>query len=175
VPERVFERRVTETLDTPENRFIKRFMDIVLYWCDELQRLNYWQKAQSHQPELQTLREFVRFLRADPLFADVGELEIFPASSQVLLRRDGYRECLQVYRLLHIARAPIFDRLQDAIDNRRIDQLYEFWCFFKLAEECWQKFSATGSNHYFSTLESDEGGLRYGLSAELGKGYQLVL
>jgi predicted component of viral defense system (DUF524 family) len=170
VPERVFERRVTETLDTPENRFIKRFMDIVLYWCDELQRLNYWQKAQSHQPELQTLREFVRFLRADPLFADVGELEIFPASSQVLLRRDGYRECLQVYRLLHIARAPIFDRLQDAIDNRRIDQLYEFWCFFKLAEEL-----CDGQQPKFKgTLESDKGGLRYGLSAELGKGYQLV-
>jgi predicted component of viral defense system (DUF524 family) len=169
VPERVFERRVTETLDTPENRFIKRFMDIVLYWCDELQRLNYWQKAQSHQPDLQTLREFVRFLRADPLFADVGELEIFPASSQVLLRRDGYRECLQVYRLLHIARAPIFDRLQDAIDNRRIDQLYEFWCFFRLAEEL-----CDGQQPKFKgTLESDEGGLRYGLSAELGNGYQL--
>ncbi|MFA0756689.1 MAG: hypothetical protein YPKNTGVA_002215, partial [Candidatus Fervidibacter sp.] len=172
VPERVFERRVTETLDTPENRFIKRFMDIVLYWCDELQRLNYWQKAQSHQPDLQTLREFVRFLRADPLFADVGELEIFPASSQVLLRRDGYRECLQVYRLLHIARAPIFDRLQDAIDNRRIDQLYEFWCFFRLAEML-AEILGNGQRPHFSTLESDEGGLRYGLSAELGNGYQL--
>jgi len=172
VPERVFERRVTETLDTPENRFIKRFMDIVLYWCDELQRLNYWQKAQSHQPELQTLREFVRFLRADPLFADVGELEIFPASSQVLLRRDGYRECLQVYRLLHIARAPIFDRLQDAIDNRRIDQLYEFWCFFKLAKML-AEILGNGQQPHFSTLESDEGGLRHGLSAELGNGYQL--
>jgi predicted component of viral defense system (DUF524 family) len=172
VPERVFERRVTETLDTPENRFIKRFMDIVLYWCDELQRLNYWQKAQSHQPELQTLREFVRFLRADPLFADVGKLEIFPASSQVLLRRDGYRECLQVYRLLHIARAPIFDRLQDAIDNRRIDQLYEFWCFFKLAEML-AEILGNGQRPHFSILESDEGGLRYGLSAELGNGYQL--
>ncbi|MFA0734336.1 MAG: hypothetical protein OGMRLDGQ_000836 [Candidatus Fervidibacter sp.] len=172
VPERVFERRVTETLDTPENRFIKRFMDIVLYWCDELQRLNYWQKAQSHQPDLQTLREFVRFLRADPLFADVGELEIFPASSQVLLRRDGYRECLQVYRLLHIARAPIFDRLQDAIDNRRIDQLYEFWCFFKLAEML-AEILGNGQRPYFSTLENDEGGLRHGLSAELGNGYQL--
>jgi predicted component of viral defense system (DUF524 family) len=172
VPERVFERRVTETLDTPENRFIKRFMDIVLYWCDELQRLNYWQKAQSHQPELQTLREFVRFLRADPLFADVGELEIFPASSQVLLRRDGYRECLQVYRLLHIARAPIFDRLQDAIDNRRIDQLYEFWCFFRLAEEL-AKILGNRQQPLFSALESDEGGLRHGLSANLGNGYQL--
>jgi predicted component of viral defense system (DUF524 family) len=121
---------------------------------------------------LQTLREFVRFLRADPLFADVGELEIFPASSQVLLRRDGYRECLQVYRLLHIARAPIFDRLQDAIDNRRIDQLYEFWCFFKLAEML-AEILGNGQRPYFSTLESDEGGLRHGLSAELGNGYQL--
>ncbi|MCS3920628.1 DUF2357 domain-containing protein [Fervidibacter sacchari] len=135
VPERVFERRVTETLDTPENRFIKRFMDIVLYWCDELKRLVYWEKAKSHQPNLEDLQNFVRFLRADPLFADVSELTIFPASSQVLQKRDGYRECLQIYRLLHIARAPIFDRLQDAIDNRRIDQLYEFWCFFRLAEE----------------------------------------
>jgi predicted component of viral defense system (DUF524 family) len=88
----------------------------------------------------------------------------------VLLRRDGYRECLQVYRLLHIARAPIFDRLQDAIDNRRIDQLYEFWCFFRLAEEL-----CDGQQPKFKgTLESDEGGLRYGLSAELGKGCQLV-
>jgi len=176
VPERVFERRVTETLDTPENRFIKRFMDIVLYWCDELQRLNYWQKAQSHQPELQklqTLREFVRFLRADPLFSDVGELEIFPASSQVLLRRDGYRECLQVYRLLHIAHAPIFDRLQDAIDNRRIDQLYEFWCFFKLAEML-AEILGNGQRPHFNILESDEGGLRPDSSAELGNGYQLV-
>jgi predicted component of viral defense system (DUF524 family) len=173
VPERVFERRVTETLDTPENRFIKRFMDIVLYWCDELQRLNYWQKAQSHQPDLQTLREFVRFLRADPLFADVGELEIFPASSQVLLRRDGYRECLQVYRLLHIARAPIFDRLQDAIDNRRIDQIYEFWCFFRLAEMLAETLG-NWQQPLFSALESDEGGLRHGLSANLGNGYQLV-
>jgi predicted component of viral defense system (DUF524 family) len=147
-------------------------MDIVLYWCDELQRLNYWQKAQSHQPELQTLREFVRFLRADPLFADVGELEIFPASSQVLLRRDGYRECLQVYRLLHIARAPIFDHLQDAIDNRRIDQLYEFWCFFRLAEEL-AKILGNRQQPLFSALESDEGGLRHGLSANLGNGYQL--
>jgi hypothetical protein len=182
VPERVFERRVTETLDTPENRFIKRFMDIVLYWCDywcdKLQRLNHRQrqKAQSHQPELQklqTLREFVRFLRADPLFSDVGELEIFPASSQVLLRRDGYRECLQVYRLLHIAHAPIFDRLQDAIDNRRIDQLYEFWCFFKLAEML-AEILGNGQRPHFSILESDEGGLRPGSSAELGNGYQLV-
>jgi len=173
VPERVFERRVTETLDTPENRFIKRFMDIVLYWCDELEGQGYWEKVASHKTELSDLRDFVRFVRADPLFADVGEMEIFPASSQVLLRRDGYRECLQIYRLLHMARVPIFDRIQDAIDNRRIDQLYEFWCFFKLAEEL-AKILGNGQRPRISTLESDESGLRHGVSANLGNGYQLI-
>lgn len=119
------------------------------------------------------LRDFVRFLHADPLFADVSELTIFPASSQVLLKRDGYRECLQIYRLLHIARTPIFDRFQDAIDNQRIDQLYKFWCFFRLAEML-AEILGNGQRPHFSTLESDEDGLRHDLSANLGNGYRLV-
>ena len=171
VPERIFERRVTETLDTPENRFIKRFMDIVLFWCDELERQGYWQKAANHAPQLNDLRNFVRLTRADPLLGDVGEMEIFPASSQVLLKQDGYRECLLIYRLLHLAHAPIFDRIQNAIDNRRIDQLYEFWCFFKLAEEL-------AGNKEFTlvpALQPDDEGLRWGLEAHLTDGdFRLV-
>lgn len=170
VPERVFERRVAETLDTPENRFIKCFMDTVLFWCDELKHQGYWQKASSHAPQLDDLSNFVRFARADPLFADVGEMKIFPASSQVLLKRDGYRECLQIYRLLHLARVPVFDRVQDAIDNRRIDQLYEFWCFFKLAEEL-----ANGEAFSIKpTLQSTAGGLEWGLEAHLPDSSMLV-
>lgn len=172
VPEKVFERRVTETLDTPENRFIKRFMDIVLFWCDELERRDqdFWQRAANYAPQLNRLRDFVRFARADPLFADVGEMAIFPASSQVLLKRDGYRECLQIYRLLHIAHAPIFDRIQDAIDNRRIDQLYEFWCFFKLAEE----LSGGEKPEIKPPLQADVEGLPHGLEAHLPDGSVLV-
>ncbi|MCS7185768.1 MAG: DUF2357 domain-containing protein [Armatimonadota bacterium] len=170
VPAKVFERHITETLDTPENRFVKRFMDIVLFWCDELERQGYWQKAANHASQLNDLRNFVRFVRADPLFTDVGEMEIFPASSQVLLKRDGYRECLQIYRLLHIAHSPIFDRIQDAIDNRRIDQLYEFWCFFKLAEEL-----AKGKEFTFKpTLQPSAEGLEWGLEAHLLDNYRLI-
>lgn len=177
-PERVFERRVTETLDTPENRFVKRFMDIILFWCDELERLGYWEKAVRHRDELGEMRDFVRFVRADPLFAEVGEMEIFPASSQVLLKRDGYRECLQIYRLLHIARVPIFDRIQDAIDNRRIDQLYEFWCFFKLAEKLAEKLEEklAGSKQveFKPTLQPTDGSLQWGLKAQLSNDLNLV-
>lgn len=109
------------------------------------------------------------------MFSEVGEMELFPASSQVLLKRDGYRECLQIYRLLHIARAPIFDHIQDAIDNRRIDQLYEFWCFFKLAEELTTALDGKEAQPQFQGALADEaGGLRYGLKANLLCGYELV-
>lgn len=41
IPERVFEGRVDETLDTPENRFIKHFVNSLLFLRDELEQKGY--------------------------------------------------------------------------------------------------------------------------------------
>jgi hypothetical protein len=101
-------------------------------------------------------------------------MTIFPASSQVLLKRDGYRECLSIYRLLHLARIPIFNKIQEAIDNRRIDQLYEFWCFFKLSEMLAKVINGEGAKPVFRIKEGPQGGLEGETEADLGKGYKLV-
>ena len=170
VPEKIYERQFIETLDNSENRFIKKFIDIILYWCDELERKNILKEESSHKEKIERLKNYVRYLRVDPLFSDVGHMTIFPASSQVLLKRDGYRECLSIYRLLHLARIPIFNKIQEAIDNRRIDQLYEYWCFFKLSE----MLSGEGAKPEFRIKETTEGGLGYETVAELGNGYELV-
>lgn len=174
LPLKVYQRQFIETLDNPENRFIKKFMDIILYWCDELERLNILKEDSPHKKQIERLRNYVRYLRADPLFADVGEMTIFPASSQVLLKRDGYRECLNIYRLLHLARIPIFNNIQEAIDNRRIDQLYEFWCFFKLSEMLAKVINGEGAKPKFRIKEGPQGGLEGETEADLGKGYKLV-
>ena len=174
LPLKVYQRQFIETLDNPENRFIKKFMDIILYWCDELERLNILKEDSSHKKQIERLRNYVRYLRAEPLFADVGEMTIFPASSQVLLKRDGYRECLNIYRLLHLARIPIFNNIQEAIDNRRIDQLYEFWCFFKLSEMLAKVINGEEAKPVFRIKEGPQGGLAVETEADLGKGYKLV-
>jgi len=174
VPLKVYQRQFIETLDNPENRFIKKFMDIILYWCDELERLNILNENSPHKKQIERLRNYVRYLRADLLFADVGEMTIFPASSQVLLKRDGYRECLNIYRLLHLARILIFNNLQQAIDNRRIDQLYEFWCFFKLSEMLAKVINGEEAKPKFRIKEGPQGGLEVKTEADLGKGYKLV-
>jgi predicted component of viral defense system (DUF524 family) len=174
LPLKVYQRQFIETLDNPENRFIKKFMDIILYWCDELERLNILNENSPHREQIEKLRSYVRYLRADPLFADVGEMTIFPASSQVLLKRDGYCECLTIYRLLNLARIPIFNNIQEAIDNRRIDQLYEFWCFFKLSEMLAKVINGEGAKPKFRIKEGPQGGLAGETEADLGKGYKLV-
>jgi len=174
LPLKVYQRQFIETLDNPENRFIKKFMDIILYWCDELERLNILNENSPHKEQIEKLRNYVRYLRADPLFADVGEMTIFPASSQVLLKRDGYRECLNIYRLLHLARIPIFNNIQEAIDNRRIDQLYELWCFFKLSEMLAKVINGEEAKPKFRIKEGPQGGLEGETEADLGNGYKLV-
>lgn len=174
LPLKVYQRQFIETLDNPENRFIKKFMDIILFWCDELERLNILKEDSSHKKQIEKLRNYVRYLRADPLFADVGEMTIFPESSQVLLKRDGYRECLNIYRLLQLARIPIFNNIQQAIDNRRIDQLYEFWCFFKLSEMLAKVINGEGAKPVFRIKEGSQSGLAVETEADLGKGYKLV-
>jgi len=174
LPLKVYQRQFIESLDNPENRFIKKFMDIILYWCDELERLNFLKEDSLHKKQIERLRNYVRYFRTDPLFADVGEMTIFPASSQVLLKRDGYRECLNIYRLLHLARIPIFNNIQEAIDNRRIDQLYEFWCFFKLSEMLAKVINGEEAKPKFRIKEGPQGGLEGETEADLGKGYKLV-
>jgi predicted component of viral defense system (DUF524 family) len=174
LPLKVYQKQFIETLDNPENRFIKKFMDIILYWCDELERVNILKEDSPHKKQIERLRNYVRYLRADPLFADVGEMTIFPASSQVLLKRDGYRECLNIYRLLHLARIPIFNNIQEAIDNRRIDQLYEFWCFFKLSEMLAKVINGEEAKPKFRIKEGPQSGLEGETEADLGKGYKLV-
>ena len=173
IPEKVFQRHVIETLDNPENRFIKHFIDTILFFCEELKRQNYWEKAKSHQSKLEELENYVRYLRVDSLFSDVGDMTIFPASSQVLLKRDGYRECLNIYRLLNLSRIPIFHELQDAIDNRRIDKLYEYWCFFELSKKLAEVIAKDNSKPRFEIKKTKEGRFEI-VKAYLGNGYELV-
>jgi len=175
VPERVYQREVVETLDNSENRFIKHLLNTIIFFCDQLKEFKLWEKAKSHYRKLRELEDYVRYLRASSLFADVGDMTIFPVSSQVLLKRDGYRECLEIYRRLQLSRIPVFDEIKDAIDNRNIDRLYEYWCFFELSKRLAEAICERGKFELrFEIVESEEGGLKEGkVRACLGNGYEL--
>lgn len=126
-PTRVFQRLADETFDTPANRFARHFVHELAQWLTHPLLAPLSARLDPVPGVIETA------LRA-PLFEHVGEMHRFPSESQVLLRRDGYRELLGLWRLYQMARRPFFGPLQEAIDSRDVATLYEFWCFFTLAE-----------------------------------------
>lgn len=135
-PERVWQRRPEETFDTPENRFVLAFLKQVLVAAGQLPHQTWWGSVPADRQRLiRETSELLRQATAHPMFEGVGALTQLPLNSQVLLRRAGYRECLELWRLFQRARRPLFGALQQAIELREIDVLYEFWCFFRLSEE----------------------------------------
>jgi predicted component of viral defense system (DUF524 family) len=127
-PARVWQCLADEIFDTPPNRFVRRFLRELAGWVAH-------SKLADYASHLAVARGAIETALHDPLFDEVSEMRRFPAESQVLLKRDGYRELFGLWRLFHLARRPFFGPLGAAIDSRDVATLYEFWCFFALAEQ----------------------------------------
>lgn len=120
-PVQVWQRRPEETFDTPENRFVLTFLQQVLAAAEELPSQSWWCNVPSERQlavrQVATLlRQAIRY----PMFDDVGPMHRFPASSQVLLRREGYRDMLALWQVFNHARRPLFEPLHKAMDVRDI-------------------------------------------------------
>lgn len=73
-------------------------------------------------------------LTTDTRFSTLPPMQVYPSQSRVLQRKDGYRELAQLWNLFQRASAPIFEDVQNAIDLRSIDKLYEYWVWFELID-----------------------------------------
>jgi hypothetical protein len=132
-PTKVFAFRKYENFDTPENRFAKYFLDMLIVWAERVIESFRETKGTNMNSILELYGE-LEFLRADPIWEEVGEMTVFPYTSQTLLKGDGYRDLLELYREF-TAYVPFFERLWTAIENKDIATLYEYWAFFRLVKE----------------------------------------
>lgn len=124
-----------ESLDTPENRFVRHFLQQLVVSGERLITEPWWGRVPAGRRErVRNIVDVTQRIHRHPMFDDVGEMRYLPLRSQVLLRRDGYRTLLDLRRRFHSARRPLFGRLQHAIEVRDIATLYEVWVFFALID-----------------------------------------
>lgn len=132
IPAEAVNERKFETLDTPPNRFLRFALEQFRETClDVLGRAGRWPIASA---EARDLLDTLDAFWADPFFVDVGMMERLPIDSQVLQKREGYRDILLAW-LLHDAAAKLnWPGQDDAYDgtNRDVATLYEFWLFYRL-------------------------------------------
>jgi len=158
-PTKVLSFQKYESFDTLENRFAKYFLSLLIEWSECVLE-TFGESSKADVKPIRDLLEELEFIGSDSIWSEIGEMEMFPYTSQTLLKGDGYRELLELYREF-TAYVPFFGELQKAIDNKDIAKLYEYWCFFKLVEE----LGAFLENPEFHIDLSPEGFLSQGINA----------
>ncbi|MFA4647098.1 DUF2357 domain-containing protein [Pyrococcus kukulkanii] len=175
-PLKVSQRIKYESFDTHENRFAKHFLNELITWGERaisaILNSSYLTREQKEKAvsNLKPILEDLEYYATSDIFEDVGEMEMFPYTSQVLLKREGYRDLLQLWREFN-SYSPFFEEMLRAINNKDIPKLYEYWCFFKLVEELGEILRSRDTKIIISPLgELSEEGDVY---AEFDNGWRL--
>lgn len=130
---------LAEKVDTVENRFVKSVLAQLTHLIEEHSHRLVTSGRSSAAAEAGAWLNEVEEALAQPVWRQVGEMVRFPSFSTVLQRRAGYRElylialALDAGLKLHWGEV---DVLLDGLrgDVRPLSELYEFWCYFTLAE-----------------------------------------
>ncbi|VGO16868.1 hypothetical protein PDESU_05460 [Pontiella desulfatans] len=139
IPERIEIRDKRDTVDTPENRFVKHALNLFLQTLEELlARLSAAgdEKYPGLRSEINGLMDDLEETLSHDVFKQVSQPELLPLNSPVLQRKEGYRQVLRAWMLFELAARLSWDGGDDVYEGgkRDVAALYEYWVFFKLLD-----------------------------------------
>jgi predicted component of viral defense system (DUF524 family) len=139
IPERIEIRDKRDTVDTPENRFVKYALGTFLGTLEDLvgklsEDSN--EKYPGLRGELDVLIDDLEETLSDDMFKEVAAPELLPLNSPVLQRKEGYRQVLRAWMLFDLAARLSWTGGDDVYAGGKRDAaaLYEYWVFFKLLD-----------------------------------------
>ena len=124
----------TDSVDTPENQFVKYVLTSFYGFCSSLRT----KKNATTQLRMEidavcnTLAGYMNGL----FFKDVSNPSQLNLGSPVLQRKEGYREILQAWLMFDLAAKLTWNGGDDVYEagKKNVAVLYEYWLFFKLME-----------------------------------------
>jgi len=145
VPTYLTDTRPCADFDTPENRFVAYLLQVLGRKLGDVERA-FQRDATEHTARADLARSLagdcrrwareVGEMERASFLEEVGPMAVFPAASQVLRRREGYRELRDAYQRLLLIPHVRWQGLEEllAVPSRDVPTLYEYWCFFALAD-----------------------------------------
>lgn len=133
LPETVNEITFYDSIDTNENRFFKYFL---VYIQNIIEELLLTSKKGYIQDQLLYFNEEVDSYLSNEIFRDISDLEYIPYNSQVLQKREGYRDIFNYFLMFETSFKLAWNELFDKFEGheKRVSELYEYWCYFKIAK-----------------------------------------
>lgn len=176
LPRVVSVRRQVDSLDTPENRFVKY---VLTHFRDFLKRIESILKGsasedrQRHIRTVHHLQEQLNAALSAAIFKGVSAPTILPLGSPVLQRKGGYREILLAWLKFDLASELVWKGGEDVYGAGKRDMaaLYEYWLFFQLLRLFKDKFELS-SPPARTLFEHTDSGLNLRLKVNESLGIQ---
>lgn len=130
VPIRINDTRYVDTIDVPENRFYKNFLEFI-----ENLIVSLIEKTEEGyvRDKLHEYKEEISYYLSQRYFKDISAMEYAPLNSQVLQKKEGYRDILEYYLMFEFGFKMNWDITDDFRGyEKKLSTLYEYWCYFEL-------------------------------------------
>ncbi len=134
LPERITSIRKTDSVDTPENRFIKHALETFLKFCSDINKAA--PEDSKLESESSTLINELESSLQHSIFKEISRPTTLKLNSPILQKKEGYRQVLRTWLMFDLAAKLIWQGGEDVYGagKKDIAILYEYWLFFKLLE-----------------------------------------
>lgn len=133
IPLRINETKYEDTIDVAENRFYKYFLELIADYIDQL--LKEIDEGYAYD-KLKIYKSELNYYLSQKYFKKISRLNYIPLNSQVLQKKEGYRDILSYYLIFEFGFKLKWRELSDEFKGheKKVFELYEYWCYFKLVE-----------------------------------------
>lgn len=126
-----------DTFDTIENRFIKFLVDNLIQLinvCSE--KYDIIPNHMLGDIDITSIKKNLRYYSNRSILRDCKKMYYIPFSSQVIQKKTPYNKSLKFYQNLNSLPVIHFSKntYEEILELKKIDKLYEYYCFFKLEE-----------------------------------------
>lgn len=166
LPDRISNVQKTDSVDTPENRFVKHALESFLNFSTEINKAS-TKDSRLYKESQNLVLELEQQLQHN-FFNSISNPETLKLNSPVLQRKEGYREILRIWLMFDLAAKLTWQGGEDVYGagKKNIATLYEYWLFFKLLD-LFQEIFNIEPNEISSLIQLTEDGL--GIQLKQGK------
>ncbi len=139
-PTQVMTQYKHHTVDTNENRFVKHFLGLVQHRLGSLavsmKGISGTYLNREIEKNIEKISKKIDMFMKDPLWEDVAPMTFIPSNSQVLQRREGYKQIFSLYSLLQLCTRCDFDPddFRNLLETKDTPTLFEYWSFFHVKD-----------------------------------------
>ena len=131
IPLEIEQTKHEDIIDIPENRFFKYFLELIR---DLVEKLLENSKEGYIKDKLNSFRNETEYYLSNKLFNHISTMDYVPFNSQILQKKEGYREIFQYFLMLEFSFRLSWDEINNQFKGfeKKLSELYEYWCYFKL-------------------------------------------